>query len=109
MPIVMFCGRTAILSMWDKRMPKPPPDCPVQQEICSVMESYLQPCECGGSFLKGAAPRCSHCDEPLSAHAAAYYIESNVPGTAKGWGWQRNWSGCYCIVIEGKKVDDNFR
>ena len=62
-----------------------------------------------GSFLKGAAPRCSHCDEPLSANSAAFYIERNAPGTVKGWRWQQNWSGCYCIVIEGKKVDNNVR
>jgi len=36
------CGKTAILSMWDKRIPKQP-DCPGQQELCSAMEPYVQP------------------------------------------------------------------
>lgn len=102
------CGKTAILSMWDKRWPNLP-DCPVQQEICIAMESHLQPCECGGSFRRGSSPRCPFCSQPLSAAAAASYIEGNAPGTGKGWRWQRNWSGLYCIVIAGNRVDDNFR
>jgi hypothetical protein len=72
------------------------------------MESYIQPCECGGRFKRGAAPRCPHCCQPLSAESATSYIESNAPGTKKGWHWQRNWSGIYCIVIENNRVDNNF-
>ena len=73
------------------------------------MEQYLQPCECGGRFKRGSAPRCPHCNEPLSPELATSYIESNAPGTKKGWRWQRNWSGLYCIVIEDKRVDNKFR
>jgi hypothetical protein len=102
------CGKTAMLSMWDKRWPGLP-DCPVQQEICVAMEPYLQPCECGGSFRRGSSPRCPICKQQLSAEVAASYIEANAPGTQRGWRWQRNWSGLYCIVIEEKRVDDNFR
>ena len=102
------CGRTAILSMGDRRMPTLP-DCPGQQEICSAMESHLQECECGGYFKKGAAPRCPRCGEPLSAQSAVSYIESNAPGTKSGWHWQKMWSGTYCIVIENKEIHDNFR
>lgn len=102
------CGRTAILSEWDKRRPRLP-DCPGQQEICAAMESYLLPCECGGSFKKGATPRCPHCNQVLSAELATVYIEANAPGAKKGWRWQRNWSGIYCIVVEEKRVMDNFR
>jgi len=102
------CGKTAILSMWDKRMPKLP-NCPGQQEMCSAMEPYLQACDCGGSFKRGCAPRCPHCVKPLSAELATSYIEANAPGTKKGWRWQRDWSGVYCIVIDGKRIDNNFR
>ena len=100
------CGKTAILSIWDKRMPKLP-GCPGQQEMCSEMEPYVQPCDCGGRFRRGAGPRCPRCNKPLSAELATSYIENNAPGTKKGWRWQRNWSGLYCIVVEEKKVDDN--
>jgi len=101
------CATTAILSLWDKRMPKLT-DCPGQQEMCSALEPYVQPCECGGRFKRGASPRCPHCHQPLSADSATSYIESNAPGTKKGWRWQRNWSGLYGIVIDNKQVEDNF-
>jgi hypothetical protein len=102
------CGKTAVLSLWDKRMPNLP-NCPPYEEICSAMEPYLHPCDCGGRFIRGAAPRCPLCDESLSAASAASYIESNAPGTEKGWRWQRSWSRLYCIVIENKMVENNFR
>jgi hypothetical protein len=101
------CGRTAILSLWDKRMPRLE-DCPVQQEMCSAMEPYVQACVCGGHFRRGSSPRCRHCNVPLSADAAAVYIEANAPGTKKGWRWQRSWSGVYCIVVDNRVVHDNF-
>src|SRR5579863_3213712 len=102
------CGRTAILSEWDKRRPQLP-NCPSQQEICAAMESYLQPCECGGRFRKGAFPRCPRCNQHLSAESATSYIEANAPGAKKGWRWQKSWSGLYCIVIENNKVENNFK
>ena len=89
-------------------MPKLP-NCPGQQELCAAMEQYVKPCECGGSFKRGAGPRCPHCNQVLSAGSAAPYIASNAPGTKKGWRWQMNWSGLYSIVIEDKRVDNNFR
>jgi hypothetical protein len=101
------CGKTAVLSLWDKRMPTLP-NCPPYEEICSAMEPYLRSCDCGGRFIRGAAPRCPLCDESLSISAASY-IESNAPGTERGWRWQRSWSRLYCIVIENKIVENNFR
>jgi len=74
-----------------------------------MMEPYIQPCDCGGSFRKGCTPRCPQCSKPLSAELAASYIESNAPGTQKGWRWQRNWRSVYCVVIEDNRVDNNFR
>jgi hypothetical protein len=102
------CGMTATLSMRDKRMPNLP-NCMGQQEMCAEMEAYVQPCTCGGRFRRGAAPRCPHCMKALSAELATSYIENNAPGTKKGWHWQRNWSGIYCIVIEEQKIHGNFR
>lgn len=101
------CGQTAILSHWDKRMPHLS-GCKGQQEMCSEMEPYLKHCDCGGSFRRGASPRCPHCYEQLSADLAAAFLEANAPGTKKGWRWQRNWSSLYCIVIEGNRVPNNF-
>ncbi|SRR6266480_3044263 len=103
------CGMTAILSYWDKRMPKLPPGCPSQQEICVELEKYMLPCECGGVFKKGASPRCPHCGQILSAHIATSYVEANAPGTKKGWRWQGNWHDTYCMVIENRVVNDNFK
>lgn len=102
------CGKTAIFSLWDKRMPKLA-NCPGQQEMCSEMEPYVNACECGGCFRRGSVPRCPFCANPLSPELATSYIEANAPGTKKGWRWQRNWSGVYCIIIKGKKIDNNFR
>lgn len=102
------CGMTAILSAWDKRMPRLP-DCPGQQEICTAMEPFILPCSCGGAFKKGSAPRRPRSNCPLSAELAIAYIKKNAPGHLKGWNWQRNWSGLYCIVIENRNIGNNFR
>jgi hypothetical protein len=37
---------------------------------------------------------------------ATTYIERNAPGTAKGWRWQKSWSGVYSIVINENIVED---
>jgi hypothetical protein len=107
-PYCDSCGKTSILSVWDGRMPKLP-NCPPHEEMCSAMEQYLHPCACGGHFIRGAAPRCPRCGETLSAESATSYIESNARGTEKGWRCQRSWSRLYCIVIENKVVQNNFR
>jgi hypothetical protein len=106
------CGKTAVLNVWGwerPNIPKLPAGCPPQQEICQNWEPYLNNCDCGGQFKKGASPKCPHCASPLSAELAAKYIEENAAGTSKGWRWQRNWSQTYCIVIEDRIVKDNFR
>jgi hypothetical protein len=80
-----------------------------QAEIPAAMEPYLEPCPCGGGFVAGSSPRCPHCNQALSAEKAADYIEPQAPGTKKGWRWQRNWHGLYCVVINGKRVNGNFK
>ena len=67
------CGRTNILSMWGNRMSMLP-TYPSQQEICVAWEAYIQPCECGGAFEKGASPRCPLCGQLLSAEMANAFI-----------------------------------
>jgi hypothetical protein len=69
-------------------------------EIDESWESLLRPCACGGKFRKGASPRCPSCNEPLSATHAVGHIEAQAQGAGKGWRWQQNWSGVYCMVID---------
>jgi hypothetical protein len=35
-------------------------------------------------------------------------IEADAPGTAKGWRWQRNWTGLYCVILADGVVHDNW-
>jgi hypothetical protein len=100
------CGNTAILSGWSKQWPKDV-KC-TQAEMPAEMELHLRPCECRGRFAKGASPRCPHCKQSLSADKAAEWIEAQSPGVRKGWRWQRNWHGLYCVVVQGHRVADNF-
>jgi hypothetical protein len=103
------CGRLGTLSYWSKQLPTWPSGCQRNQEICAELEAALTPCSCGGNFKQGAYPRCPHCLETLSADYAATHIERNSPGTAKGWRWQRNWSGFYCLAIEDPAVAGHMR
>lgn len=105
------CGMTAILSLWDKRMPNLSlaNEGWGQQEIPVELEQYLRPCECGGAFKRGASPRCPYCSQALSAEIATKYLEANAPGTKRGWKWQRNWHDMYCIVLTNRHVANIFR
>jgi uncharacterized protein YbaR (Trm112 family) len=78
------------------------------EAISIEVESQLRPCPCGGRFTRGAAPRCPYCKQALSADAVAASIEADSPGTAKGWRWQRNWTGLYCVIVENRVVEDNW-
>jgi hypothetical protein len=103
------CGMTAELSVYSKEMPQLPSDCDPFREICVELEPHIQSCMCGGTFKKGASPRCPHCKQRLSAEAATIYIERNAPGTKGGWAWQKHWHDLYCIVIENRFVTNNFK
>ena len=100
------CGMTTILSAWHKQWPSGV-KC-TQAEIAPEMEPHLGTCGCGGKFAKGNSPRCPRCKQTLSAEKATDYIESQAPGTKKGWRWQRNWHEIYCAVINHRRVTDNF-
>ena len=101
------CGCTALIDAWTSH----PAEAPIKfhQAIGREVEPFLNSCSCGGHFRAGAAPRCSNCNTSLAADAAASYIEGNAPGTAKGWRWQGNWTGLYCIVVDGRVVRDPWR
>lgn len=100
------CGKLTILDGW--KVPKGI-DLKIHQMITADIEPYLSRCSCGGRFMVGATPRCPHCKKALSAETATKWIEANAPGTAKGWRWQRSWSGLYAISIDGSYVKDNWK
>ena len=99
------CGMLATISYRDSRMALLPPTDILNQEINASWEPYLAPCSCGGSFRRGAAPRCPYCHEQLSAQSATKHIEANAGYGVKNWRWQCNWSDEYCMAIEDP---DNF-
>lgn len=78
------------------------------EKISKELESFLLSCVCGGKFTRAAKPRCPHCNTSLSARYARKYIEANAEGTKKGWRWQMSWNGLYAIVVENKKVENNW-
>lgn len=100
------CGRTAILDGW-----KCPTGVtiPLHQAIPADSGDLRHPCGCGGRFRGDAGPRCPACHRVLSAQLAASWIEAQAPGAKRGWRWQQNWQGLYCIVIEDQVVYDNWR
>jgi hypothetical protein len=102
------CGRTSILSGWYDKIPAVA-KLKLHQAIPETTEPYLEKCECGGDFKRDASPRCPYCNTELSAIAATTHIEKNSPGTQKGWRWQQNWQGIYCVIVEGKSVTNNWK
>jgi hypothetical protein len=96
------CGMLALLSYSNEDVAALPPIAEQFGEIDSSWESYLQPCACGGSFRKGASPRCPFCNGELSPTHAADHIEAQAMG-ARGWNWQNNWSGLYCIAMDNSQ------
>src|SRR5205807_9765430 len=84
------CGTLAILDGW--KIPTGI-QCRIHENIPVEVEEALTACSCGGRFRRGSSPRCPACAQPLPADSAAVWIEANAPGTAKGWRWQRNWTG----------------
>ena len=101
------CGKQCLLSGWHREIPKNA-HLEVHKCIKPEIEPLLQPCSCGGSFKFGASPRCPTCHAELSAVKASIYFEKNAPGTIKGWRWQKNWTDCYSVIIEGQVVNDNW-
>jgi hypothetical protein len=101
------CGMTALLNLY--LIPKINIKIKPHQAIESKVEPFLQECSCGGKFRSEATPRCPHCHCSLSTIEATSFIEEHAEGTKKGWRWQRNWTGLYCIIIENKSVRDIWK
>jgi hypothetical protein len=95
-----FCGMLATLDHRHSDVAHLTSDSSQYQEIDAEWEPFIRPCECGGHFRKGASPRCPHCLARLSAEYAAVHIQRTSVGAPRGWRWQRNWTGPYCIAIE---------
>ena len=94
------CGLLATISYTNPEVARMPAISDQYAEIEKSWEPFLRPCGCGGSFSKGAAPRCPSCREQLSPTYAADHIEEQARGAPRGWRWQNNWSGVYCLAIE---------
>lgn len=93
------CGMLATIYNSSEHLADLPPVEAKYREIDASWEPFLAPCACGGRFRKGAAPRCVHCKEALSARYAAIHIARNVKGAAKNWVWQGNWNDRLCMAI----------
>ena len=101
------CGMTALMdTLYKDRVAE---GLPRHRAITEGGERFLAPCSCGGFFQAGAAPRCPHCRESLSANEAASWIEAAAPGAKQGWRWQRDWTSLYAIVIENRLVANPWR
>ena len=94
------CGMLGTISYSNDYVAEFPPLSAKYAVIDESWEPHLRPCRCGGSFRKGAVPRCPYCREALSAAFAAAHMERQALGAPKGWRWQCNWSGTYCMAIE---------
>jgi hypothetical protein len=94
------CGTLAALAYTNRELATLPATMIRNEEIPASWEPFLRPCSCGGTFRKGAAPRCVYCNSILSAEYAGSHIEKNSAGAVRGWRWQQNWSDTYCLVIE---------
>ena len=94
------CGTAAVFSFTNKDLANLPPNTSPNQVITSDWEPFLRPCSCSGHFRRGASPRCVACNSVLSAEYAGNHIEQNFRGAARGWHWQQDWTGTYCLVIE---------
>lgn len=101
------CGLTALIDTNQKD--RSDEGLPPHRSITAKGEHSLAGCGCGGSFKAGATPRCPHCNHELSAKEAARWIESQAPGTSKGWKWQNNWEGLYAIVINDRVVSNPWK
>ena len=99
------CGLTALFDGWSESIPSGV-ELKVHGPITVELEPQIRPCECGGRFRRSASPRCPKCKAVIDPVVSAAFIEPNAPGTAKGWRWQRSWSGLYAMIVEDRSVKD---
>lgn len=103
------CGALATIGSTNSKLLTMPKTDKSNQAIIPEWEPYLRACVCGGTFRRGASPRCIYCDQVLSAVFAAAHIEKNTIGAPRGWHWQRNWADTYCLAIEDPKNPGKLR
>jgi hypothetical protein len=103
------CGMLGILNYSNPQVAGFPPLSQQYAEIDASWEELLGPCVCGGHFRRGAAPRCPDCLEQLSPVHAAKHIATQTTAAAKGWQWQNNWSGVYCMAMDDPNAPGNPR
>jgi hypothetical protein len=103
------CGKTALLDVAEARFPVELLKESAYKVIAAGVEKHLRHCDCGGKFSREGVPRCPHCRQPLSAVRAADYIEQQPPSMSHDWRWQKNWTGNYCIIVEGRQIRNNFK
>ena len=103
------CGMLATIYDTSENAENLPATVRKYRQMDASWEPFLASCDCGGHFKKGAAPRCVHCKEPLSAEYAAAHISRNVKGAAKSWVWQGNWEDRLCMAISDPKAYGNLR
>lgn len=103
------CGLLATIYDTNEHLANLPPVEAKYPVIDASWEPFLAPCACGGRFKKGAAPRCVHCKEPLSAEYAAAHITKNARGTARNWVWQGNWEDRLCMAISDPRDYGSLR
>jgi hypothetical protein len=94
------CGMLATISYANEETAEFPALSAKYMEIDQSWEQHLRPCNCGGQFRKGASPHCPYCHKALSAMYAAAHMERQALGAPRGWRWQCNWSGTFCMAIE---------
>jgi hypothetical protein len=103
------CGMLATFNYSNPQVAGFPTPSAQYGEIEESWEPFLEPCACGGRFCKGASPRCLHCFEELSPIHAASHIEAQATGAVRGWQWQKNWSGVYCMAMDDPQAPGNPR
>ena len=95
----------AILSRWTVPEGIPVPN---HGKITVTHEKFLKESPAGGHFTSEAVPRCPNCGKSIDAEAARQYIEGVPDRGPRGWQWQGNWKGIYCIVFEDYLINDNW-
>jgi len=94
------CGMLALVNYSNPEIAGFPPLKNQYAEIEEAWEPFLKPCPCGGHFRKGQSPRCPFCNEKLSPTHAAGHIEAQAQVGNRGWRWQNDWKGVYCMAID---------
>lgn len=103
-----YCDECGLVALLDTRH-QVRPGIPPHRVIAPEGEPLLSSCRCCGRFKSDAVPRCPECRGPLDAVRATAYIEAAIRPVAAGWKWQGNWHGLYCMIVEKRFVQNNWK